>query len=248
MALEGKTRHVTRASRVDNAREINFLAALRPRTLRKTVKVVASSPAPTGSKPGTVDPFSLTEILAMPNNRLSAALCAMLLAFTAATLSAQSQYSQVTAASQKQVGPLGQSVTLVLMDFTLTLNPGETGSMTLPSVVLNPNQTAHVHVAGYLKYQDATVSQVSSVAMGFSCPGASSPNSEVTLTQTGQFTIETSQPIDDETVLSNTTSQATAVSCTLLVRHQSATGSAPILFGVSPGTAAVRFSVTILTN
>jgi hypothetical protein len=84
--------------------------------------------------------------------------------------------------------------------------------------------------------------------MGFSCPGASSPNSEVTLTQTGQFTIQTSQPIDDETVVSNTTSQAVGVACTLLVRHQSATGSAPILFGVSPGTAVVRFSVTILTN
>jgi hypothetical protein len=85
-------------------------------------------------------------------------LGAMALAIGSNTTAAQAQYPQVAPASQKQVGPLGQSVTLVLMDFTLTLNPGETGSMALPNIVLNPNQTAHVHVAGYLKYQDATVS------------------------------------------------------------------------------------------
>ena len=184
----------------------------------------------------------------MPNNRVSAALCAMAFAFTAKTLSAQSQYSQVAAASQKQIGPLGQSITLVLMDFTLALNPGEAGTVALPNITLNPNQSASVHVSAYASFQDASVSQMSTVQVGFSCPGFSSPNSEATLTQSGQFTIRSSQAIHDETVLSNTTTQAITVACSLRVLHLNATGAAPILFGVSPSTSAVRFSVTILTN
>ena len=182
----------------------------------------------------------------MLNRRLSVALCTMALAVSAHVLSGQS-LPRVTA-TQKQIGPLGQSITLVLMDFSVTLDPGQSGLVGLPSITLNPNQSASLRVAGYLSYQDASVSQVSSVGIGFACPGVSSPNNDITLTQSGQFAIRTSQAIEDETAMSNTTTQPITISCNLKVNHQSATGAAPILFGISPGTSAVRVSVTIVTN